>query len=854
MFKEIYQMSFCQSNIIKKYGYMDKDTLDQAYKYVKAELGKGNDGTTLMNNLRVLMQDMHEAVAEPFIQDMKSLMKMEERLGELQRPEYTHSPTNAVKDWLLAGTSTGKGAGASVEQLKNYYRNKFVYSLDMALITRDPEIPALMKQFTFDQWVQVRKAQTNIEMGKPAGSGNPVIDTVAELFVHHNKSLYAAKEGGGLAIKKNPDYGFKRKYNGTKIKEAGIKKFAVDMLNSLNLKKSRLDGVTPENIQSILRMAKDPNVTDAAFEAEAAFNPLIAEVFDDYDRWVKTYDPYSEDNISKMLFKDNKGIEAKKQKQLRSYTFTNAEAEMYFMQEYGEHGADIYKYIKADSRTSSTEMALIEKFGPKYYENFKALLDQVEIKSRMEGTNFNRQDAETAFNLVIGKIIRAPHTLEDVKMFEQGGAERAAVYGADALKNVTSTATLALSAVTQLLDIPQTAFMYMNKSNQNMITKWGKLTYNSLAAIKDVINNDPKYAAHIVDIAEKTIGEIDAGDIRRSGAGKFADKFMLLNASQLMNRYTAIINIRLYNDLLKSASADGLKASEKFLGRYNLTPQDMAHVSPLLTKVDSPLQLDALPLSAFENNPRGMTAQAYREKVSKSMYLFVNENFKQGSPAKGLRQVMETPLIGVSVGTDRTKISSALIGMMLQFKGIPIEMMQSARQLNNLTGQFDNKILNGTYLLGSNFAIMTTGFMMVDYLKTMMRNGFDMEATEEEYFKYENFSKKVLTSYMRGGAFSFLTEPLTGSDKFSAEGNPITKFVATPSVSVPYELTKAAYGVVANTLDDSDDIFRRKQAKEVYKATKLVVPAYSVLQYVPMLDVKADLEDQIVDYLDSIGE
>lgn len=838
MFKEIHQMSFCQSNIIKKYGYMDKDTLDQAYKYVKAELGKGNDGTTLMNNLRVLMQDMHEAVAEPFIQDMKSLMKMEERLGELSRPEYTHSPTNAVKDWLLAGTSAGKGAGASVEQLKNYYRNKFVHSLDMSLITRDPEIPALLKQMTAEQQVQLRRAMSGQK------SGNAVIDTVAELFVNHNKALYAAKEGAGLAIKFNEDYGFKRKYNGVKIQEAGLKDFAVNLLNSLDLKKSRLDGVTPENIQSILRMAKDPNVTDLAFEAEGAFNPLVKEVFDDYDRWTKTYDPYSEDNINKLLFKENKGVEAKRQKQLRSYVFKNAESEMFFMKNYGEYGDDIYKYIKADSRTSSTEMALIEKFGPKYYENFKSLLDQVDIKSRMEGTNFNRQDAETAFNLVIGKIIRAPHTLADVHNLEQGVA-----YGADALKNVTSTATLALSAVTQLLDVPQTAFMYMNKSNENMIKKWGKLAYNSIAAIKDTITNDPKYAAHIVDIVDKTIGEIDAGDLRRSGTGMLADKFMSGIGANAMNRYSSIINIRLYDDLLKNASADSLKASEKFLGRYNLTPQDMAHVSPLLTQVDSPLQLDALPLSAFENNPRGMAPQAYREKVSKSMYLFVNENFKQGSPAKGLRQVMD-----FGIGADRTKISSSLMGMILQFKGIPIEMMQSARQLNNLTGQFDNKILNGTYLLGSNFAIMTTGFMMVDYLKTMMKNGFDMEKAEEEYFKYENFKQRVLSSYMRGGAFSFLTEPLVGAEKFSATNNPITKFVATPSVSVPYEVTKAAYGLVANTFDEGEDVVRKKQIKEVYKAAKLVVPGYSALQYVPMLDVKTDIEEQIIDYLDSVGQ
>jgi hypothetical protein len=837
-------MSFCQTNIIKKYGYMDKDTLDQAYKYVKAELGKGLDGTSLMNNLRVLMQDMHESVSEPFVQDMKTLMKMEERLGELNRPEYKHSPIKAVKDWLLAGSSVGEGTGTSVEQLKNYYRNKFVHSLDMALISRDPEIPALMKQFTSDQWVQVRKAQTNIERGNPAGSGNPVIDAVAELFVHHNETLYAAKEGGGLAIKKNPDYGFKRRYNGIKIQEAGLKQFAANLLNSLDLKKSRLEGVTPENIQSILRMVKDPTVTDAEFEARAAFNPLIKEVFEDYDRWTKTYDPYSEDNISKMLFQDNKGVEAKKQKQLRSYAFKDAESEMFFMKNYGEYGDDIYKYIKADSRTSATEVALIEKFGPKYHENFKAILDQVQIKSKLEGTTFNRQDAETAFDLVVGRIIRAPHTLADVHTLEQRVA-----YGADLLKNVTSTATLALSAVTQLLDIPQTAFMYTNKSNQNMITKWGKLAYHSLAAVKDAITSDPKYAAHIVDIAERTIGEIDAGDLRRSGAGKFADKFMLWNASQLMNRYSSIINIRLYDDLLKSASSDGLKASEKFLGRYNLNAADMAHASPLLTQVDSPLKLEALPLSAFENNPRGMTASAYREKLSKGMYLFVNENFKQGSPAKGLRQVMD-----LGAGTDRTKVSSSLKGMILQFKGIPIEMMQSARQLNNLTGQFDNKVLNGTYLLGSNFAIMTTGFMMVDYLKTMMRNGFDMEKTEEEYFKYENFSQKVLTSYMKGGAFSFLTEPLVGAEKFSATNNPITKFVATPSVSVPYEVTKAAYGMVANTLDDKEYVLRKKQIKEVYRAAKLVVPGYSALQYVPILDVKTDVEENIIDWLDSIGE
>lgn len=850
-------MSYCEYNILKKYGaeFSGKEreenekVIGLAIRYVQSELEKGTDRAVVVSNLKKLMSSFHESLIRPVVDDMQNLMKIEQRILEASRPEYVNKLGDVVDDWILGG-GTGKGMSLSVSKLKEQYENKLVHGLDMLIQSRDPELLAVVKMMTHEEKVQLRNAMSGNK------SSNAVIDSLADIFKNHNDNLFAARQNAGIDITFNEDYGYRRRYNGTKIQQEGFKNFALNLLNSLDFKKSSVAGATKENIAEILALSKKIDITDEEFKAalnigegRTSKNSLIAEVWDDYQNWVKDYDPYDEENISKLLHTKNYS-EAKKARQFRSYTFKNAETEMSFMAKYGEYGDNIYEYIKADSRQAARELALVEKFGADPQRGFNDLLGQLEVKAKASGQDFNRLSAQSKFDFAAGKITRAPQTYTDVKNFKQ-----AVSYSVNNLSNVTSTAVLGASSLSQLLDIPQTAFMYLNKSNETMLRKYGKLIYHSIAAIKDtwdnMYHNNPKYAGYIVDIMDKTIGEIDAAALRRSGAGNLADKMLTYNGAKMMNKYSSIINIRLYEDLLKNAEGEGLKQAEKFLGRYNLTKADLKFISPMLTEATSPLKLDSIDISRFINNPKGISPERYRQEMAKNMFVFVSENFKEGSPTKDMK--VQYYLSGGANAVDQTTLTNSLMRMVMQFKAIPAAQLNSFRRLNKLNGQFENKILNGAYLMGSNFAWMTSGYLAVDYLKTAIRNDLDMDKTNEEYFKTDNYKQKIFNSYMRAGAFQFLTEPLVGSNATFSE-NPVSKFITTPSTSVTAETVSATYGMMNNMLSDEPHLIDKKQARSIYKTAKLLVPGYSLLNYVPFLDAKSQIEDEIVDMLDSIDE
>ena len=440
---------------------------------------KHNANKTLMKNLRTEIQ---KEITFSKVMDLKMraespAYKTKSDSGKFMTELFAATGIDKfITDLFATSVDNVKGSALSISALKEQYANKYAHTLDMAMLDIDKRSISMVKGFDVNESAELLKAIN----GKPVS--DKVIENIGAAFRTMNDASYSDKAHKGFMVLYRENYGFRRFYDAEKIDASGFAKFSSDILHYMDLKNSKMSGVTQENVKEILDLI-NRNATDDEFLKAAEKNELLGSIKIDMDNWKAEYDPYDIGTSSKLY--DSTGRQASRKQ--RTYVFKDEISEMTFMKEYGLYGTDIYSYIKNDLRRSSTELAFGEIFGPNIKDGFDAFVREMHTKAIASGSTKAEADsmvtkAERLYAYASGNIVMAPAKLSDID-----SAKGAFAYGSNGLINLTNSGVLAASAITQLGDLPQSYLAYMFKNKQNLIVKMPKMIYHTMGAAVDAM-------------------------------------------------------------------------------------------------------------------------------------------------------------------------------------------------------------------------------------------------------------------------------------------------------------------------------------------------------------------------------
>lgn len=826
--------------------YRDKltpETIADLAKLIDSELAKGTPRESYMRRIRELMGDVHsEKLAEVlnFAMNRKAVLDV---IEFVKQPQYKGDINGAIHDIMFEGVDVTKNSGLSIEYQRKYYRASLVDSFDMAIYKIDETAHAKLADFSLKESIALRRAMS----GTP--SKNPFIDYLADLFVHQNKTLYSSKYNAGLPTRYNPDYGFHRVYDAQKVQDLGFKNVSRLLLSNLDYERSRFNGLTKESIAAIKPLLEDPRITDeilldqmASFRkssANAQYYELLSELKEFYENFKKEFDPNENLNKTKLEVK-----EEMKARKFRALVFRNADAEMTVMNEIGKYDHNIYQYIKADSESIARDLAFVSRLGPTPYTAFDQIIGELKsLAIKDKNYRFAAGDAESKFAVLRGDIVPAVRKLTDVQ-----DTKTAYNFLTTRLVDITNSAVLATSVISQLRDMQPIATQYFYRSNEPLMRKVSTLFSNSLGAVKQSWNNEKELAIFIPNLIERTFGEFEAKDAMLNPFVKATGKMLSYTGADYLNRFSSTVSLRLAAHTLQNLrkGTKEFQMAEEVLGRHGLGVADIPYFSTMATSIDSPMQIRNLPTYMFENNPDGIAPEAYREKLSKGVYTFMLSYLRNGVPSSQMRE-----LIFLGGNPDKRSVLSSTMNMMSQLRRIVLSTVNQHRAINNATNRFQHRGANAAMLFGTSAAIGSFLYMTTDYFRTFIREDADVAKTDEKYFNGKNVQQKAFEAFMRSNALALFTEPMYQFYDAKSKQQGVQGFVP-PSVSLVMNATTFGVDMVNNVLGETPEVISKEGARSFVNAARLTIPAYNLLYYVPLLDAKTQIEGTIIEVMDEL--
>lgn len=827
--------------------YSDKlppKTIAELAQLIDSELAKGTPRESYMRRIRDLMGDVHSEKLSEVLNFAMNRKAVLDAIEFVKQPQYKGDLNGAIHDIMFEGVDVTRQSGLSIEYMKKYYKATLVNSFDMAIYKVDPSSHSMLADLTLKESIQLRRAMS----GTP--SGNSFLDYMAELFVHQNKALYSAKYNAGLPTRFNTDYGFHRAYDATKIQDMGFKNFTRLLLSNLDYDRSRIMGMNRDSVAALKPLLEDPNITDdilleqmASFRksgANSAYHDLLKEMKDFYEGFQKPADPNANLNRTKTDIK-----EEMKARKFRSLIFKNADSEMTVMGEIGKYGHNIYQYIKEDSNSIARDLGFVSRLGPTPYQAFDQItaeLKNMAIKSEGKYT-FSAGDAEAKFAILRGDIVPEIRKIKDIK-----DTKTAFNFVTTRMVDVTNSAVLATSALSQLRDMQPIATQYFYRSNEPLTQKIYQITKASMEGVTDAWKKEKDLALFLPSLVERTFGELEAKEAVLNPFVKATDKILSYTGADFLNRFSSATSLRLAAHTLSSLrkGTKNFQMAEEVLGRHGLNVSDIPYVSNMITGIGSTKDIQNLPTYMFENNPDGIAPEAYREKLAKGVYTFMLSYMRNGVPSSQMRE-----LVFIGANPDRRSVLNSFMNMFTQLRRIVISSINQHRAINNATKRFNYRPMNAAVLFGTSAAIGSLLYMSTDYLRSVVREDFDFDKTNEKYMNKKNIQQKAFEAFMRSNAAALFTEPLYQYYDSKNKQQGIQGFVS-PSLSIALNAGTFGVDVASNVLGETSDVVSKEGARSLVNAVRLTIPAYNLLYYVPMLDAKTQIENTMIEVIDGI--
>lgn len=821
-------------------GVLEEDKIKNLAEFVDAELHKGSPRETYMHKIRDIMGDTHAAALSDVMNFVMASKAELEALDNIKK-SYKGDYQQGINDMLYEGTSNNPYSGLSVERMKQYYMAKLVHSLDTSLISMGDTVPNLIKDITLEESIKLRNAMSGNK------SGIDIIDALAERFIKHNKHLYTEKFNGGLFTRFNKDYGFHRRYDAAKVKDMGLKNFMNLLLDNLDANKTMMNGISPATASALKNVINAKGVTDDYIQniyrnfrkstTNDAFKNLMDEMVDLFEEFTTPIKP--EDLIFATKYEQKGSLNNRK---TRSLYFKNPTSEMTVMGEIGKYGHNIYEYIQADSESVARQMSLISKFGPNPKSTFESLVKKLHLDAMKEGQKFSVADAQAKWGIMTGDVLSPIRELKDATTLDKKFN-----YLAVRATDVTNAAVLATSMFAQVRDIVPLANQYLLRSNEPIFQRFSVLMSESIGGFKDAWTNNPRLVEFMPTLIEKTFGEIEA-QYTLNFHNKALNWMFRNNGVEFLNKVSTSIGLRLaaHHLSLLDKGDSAFKEAARSLAKVGLNPEDMPLLSELITKVDSPMELLNMPVALFEKNHLGISGEAYREQLAKSAYAFMSGYMKNGTPTTQMRE-----FISLGGGTDRTSFGASFSILMSQLKRITTAAVNQHVSLSNATNKFKHKPMNLTYVVASGLAISSTMYMISEYLRASVAEGFDVDKTNARFLNKGNIQQKVFESVARSNALALFTEPVYQMYKAKSTET-ATSAILPPAMGLLTNAGIVASDIGYNILDKDKQFLSSKGARALVDGVRLTIPGYTILYYLPVLEMKTEIERDMIKWLDNL--
>jgi hypothetical protein len=452
LLEEKYMTVYCAKKIIENFGeYISKNDVDSILQSISELQKSGMDNVSIREAIQEFVGYLEADKVAQVVGEFNHARVLNENLDYVQRPEFGGDINQALGSMIWRDSTGVSGSGANVENLREAYRNSLSGGLDMAIMSRGPELLSIVKS-------DVLTVEILDHMEGKVVSKNPTVQYLADVFKSYTDKIYNMYNNAGIPVRYREDFLFKRMYDGEKIREMGFKKWLELTVGKLDLKKSFPVG-TEKNIDEIADLFIK-GAGDKEFESASVTNSLLNELVDDYKKYQKSYDPFSMEAYSKMLEKSDDIID--KRLKARSYVFKSNQDLMDYMKEVGAHD-NMYGYLKSQGYTAARELAMVEVFGPNPMRGVNELVKSLNA----QGADFDEQVFRTKLNYATGKIKRTLPSLKDA--VNSGEWEKITATSVDKSSAITSAALLGASGITQILDMSSTATLYYMKSNRNLL-------------------------------------------------------------------------------------------------------------------------------------------------------------------------------------------------------------------------------------------------------------------------------------------------------------------------------------------------------------------------------------------------
>lgn len=841
-------MEFCLTRLLEYYkDKVDPKRLEAIHDEIQSMHDQGMSQRQVMEKIKLISDQVSVAAYYDLTREALHAQKVEDLLAVITHPRYEGRLNDSIEEMLFATVRADKGVGNSIQNLKYVYNNKLVKTLDMAILSRDGG-PLLqnMQGFDIDQWTGVLA-----KMHDPKLKTDPVTEFLAQVFQHQNDVFFGEKSRIGVPDIYNPKYGFKIAYDGSAIKQAGLRKVMLDLLQSVDFKS--IENVDPAKLAKTITYLKDPAITEGNIRKLLAKNDtgdyayaLMKSASKSFDSWLpengiystEIYDTYSGVKKGFSVFNE------------RQWTFKSAPHQMNFLADYGRHGTNIYKYIKEDGRQLATSLSFLDKFGPQAEEAFEAVVKFNEARSMRNKIPFDAAKARSQFDFAAGRITRIPEEFAGAQIGNRNLPSIPQV--TRAITNMSSASVLAGSGITQVfLDPANVASHYLFKSSENFAQQLGPFVGQYALSLKDALAtaplfkkfmDTPKHFMEVADIAERTLGEVGMLE-RLAGTDSWtvANAVTTVSGAQFFNRVSSIFSYRLLNHMVKNNFIDN---ADVVLGRYGMSPKDLDFLQNAITLSDSPARIDLLPDVIFENNPLKMRPNLYKRNMAKALGMYLEENRRQFAP-----QIDDkTRYNFTTFNNDDQHPISIIAKMFMHLKLMGIKVLQDGRQLyNQEAGEgMVNRALTGAKITAGFTAFLGIGGFALNYTKDYMGHligeGGDVlkanEKTMNEYMKRDRDSKhprwvnQLISGLTRYGVASPLIEPFMGAKDAK---DAVLSTIATPALKATLYPTLSVGSAISNYIMGKQPV-TRDNSRTFIDGIKMLTPGQSVIRLTPWED------------------
>lgn len=840
-------MNLCWEKIAELYGKtLDKKTLKDVFDTVQDLHDSGKTRGEIANAIKGIAS--HIDVDRFFeLSAMRDSEVMVPKLRNLITKTTPNDLDNGINDMLFRSVRFNEATGYPVEVLQKVNINRLVKPLDMAIKSRDGgKLYLQMEKFGLDQWKMI--AETIV--GNGPKDLDPGMKFLADMFKHQNQVLFKEKVRFSVKDFIDKDYIHKVQYDGGAIRKAGIKQFSLDALENITFKNpSYTTSMSDFNSVSAIReLLKNPATTEASLRAlvnskePTQYNKqLLKALVEVYTNWSTSTDPYREGIL---LSESKAGIDSAAQTGLwkeRMIKFNSPSHQMDFLEKYGKFGSNIYRYIKSDSYSLANAVAFKERFGINSGENFSSLLNELGAYAQSNGLAFNRDKAIAKYNYTMGLYTRVPEELKlDLLHPSENLADNIA-WSVEQLKTLSSSATLAGSALTQITLDP--ANIYANlimRSNENLFSSTANFIKYGFESLGDLTARDRELAIEIVDLAYRHLGEEHLKE--KNLLHKLGD-IVSYPASQV-NKWSQTFGYKVTNHMLKTGRLENLP---EILNKYGINEKEFSLVSGLMADGFTPYELPELSNAIFSDlKPSNVSMYNYKRKLANMAAAFTEETRR----GVNLELSTKTKYYINIIGNDETTLYSTLLKMVTQFKGMPMEALNTSRQISNMRG---GGFYQTSKTLAQYSAALVSAGASLMILRKLLKNNFNIEETKKELFTptLKNpapWNALLLDSVFRYGILSPFTEYMSNARTPSEVA---LGAIETPATKATRVVISPSIAAVKKMKGDRNYI-TGVNAKEFVQGVQSLIPGSTLMYMTQWADEYVKLQKETAKKIDRI--